>query len=837
MRKNNLFKALWLITLLLCGAWSVNAQNSASISPNGGTNGYVCIPANATNEVFTFVLPTGINPATQSPYTINDFESITWSVLGGGITIPDNQSTIQSTITVASMTGTSYEPEKFNKYAMGKLRVAAVLKSELVEGCPGELIPSFRTFTAELEIRKSFNPTMEAIQNEIVGPKCVVAGKEVTYSVAPWVSMYDANRVGFDEYQWNGLEDVAANELYYSADESSVTFMPNTTAGGQTISVTLGACNTIPVSLILNAEPEDPYLTEHNIGGKWMDEICIPFGIDTYELTIANPQDGVEYTWEKLSGWYGALDSYVVQLDNKIILNVQNSDKFIRLRATSECSEKTFDLQIKRSFNNTSNRIVAVNFEDSDCLPKGQPITFKVQGDVNGNYQDVSNGILRTWSVDNWAINAGQATEPSISITTGAGEATISVQTAGCDNTEPPLERLFKIKPDVPTIKGANEAVIPDSKICLDAGDNTTQIVLTVTDDVNATGYEWELPDNWGGNQTTTLPSITITTDGITSGDVRVKALDNCSDEDDTFSAPVSIGFTPGKPAIEKITTCVNAGLGGFIEVRMTNYDPNLDPNDDYVWNIDAAYGSYNGIYTIDPQSPTECTFKINTTGKTGLLTVAVSAKNACGSGDDSDALQYDVNKNDLPYNAVENTPLFSSTSSYALQLGQSDLVWFQNHTFEWYYAGRGNVTDMANPYQTVNTLPQGLLTSGGEDFYLTVTNTANGCKTRKINEAASFQFRSAQITDTEATSVGYGSEKTGMTVSPNPTQGEITVTLGKDETANLFLVTTAGKLVKTWMSQPAISTLNISNIPDGNYFVVGYQGDKKFAKQIILNK
>jgi hypothetical protein len=166
----------------------------------------------------------------------------------------------------------------------------------------------------------------------------------------------------------------------------------------------------------------------------------------------------------------------------------------------------------------------------------------------------------------------------------------------------------------------------------------------------------------------------------------------------------------------------------------------------------------------------------------------------------------------------------------YAITEANGD-PWYFSHTATWIY-NNADVTG-TDYYKTRTDLPAGLLTSGASDFYVTVTNSSSGCKTRMIN--VPYTFRSAKLTDeADATNSVVDEE---MKVSPNPSTGRIKVTLPTDESTNISLYDLKGSLLKTWTNQPAVSILDISDLESGNYFVVAHQNGKRYSKKIILTK
>ncbi|MDR3705830.1 MAG: T9SS type A sorting domain-containing protein [Paludibacteraceae bacterium] len=797
MKKNNFVRLL--TTLWLCVAIGVAAQaQSVKITPSGSSSGYYCMPADNTGTSFSVA---GVNLSTD-PNVTATIESTAWTVFGG----IQKLSASGTNISVASGTGTDYT-SLYSKYAKGKIRAVCHVKysytyntSDCYQNPGTATYIYYADYTTELEIRKTFSIPDGSLTNPIVGPECVVAGENVTYSVAPWVSLDDVSNVVFDTYTWNVPSSAKINDLYYSSDKSSITFKPSATAGGQTITVDLGACNSTGAqsSITLKSEPDAPYLVGNT---QWVDNLCIPLSASTYELTIANPQSGVTYTWEKLSGWYST-DQYVVESDNKIVLSPKDDNKYIRLRAKSSCTEKIYDLQINRSFDPVVNTITTAY---ADCLPENTDVTFSVNG--------ASKGIPMGWTIspegitNGWSIANDQKDLPTPIIHTGTGVATVYA-TASCGVAIP---QLCKVKPNVP--------IINEGKKCLAFEDKTDQ-VFTTTKDNGATGYQWDFPATWEplalADRTTTDPTITIKTDGKTAGEIKVKAL-GCKDSE--FSTPVKVGFNPDKPTIEQVG-CIDAGLPGVTYFRVKNHVKGQT----YTWTIDPAFGAQDMFY--NPPVDDSSKIKVNTLGTVDTYNVQATAYNTCGNSGLCDPFSVSVVKEVFTVTA-SNTG--RNQYMYAITEANDD-PWYFSHTATWVY----NNADATGTdyYKTKTDLPGGLLTSGASNFFVTVTNSA-GCKTRMINVPPT--FRSAKLLDeADATNSVVDEE---MKVSPNPSTGRIKVTLPTDESTNISLYDLKGSLLKTWTNQPAVSILDISDLESSNYFVVAHQNGKRYSKKIILTK
>ncbi|HEY8400861.1 MAG TPA: T9SS type A sorting domain-containing protein [Cytophagaceae bacterium] len=75
------------------------------------------------------------------------------------------------------------------------------------------------------------------------------------------------------------------------------------------------------------------------------------------------------------------------------------------------------------------------------------------------------------------------------------------------------------------------------------------------------------------------------------------------------------------------------------------------------------------------------------------------------------------------------------------------------------------------------------------------------------------------------------------MALSPNPAASVLTVTIPGNKLSDIMLVDTRGNTVmKTQSSDPKVE-LNVEDLENGLYTIVVYQGSKKIAKRVVINK
>jgi hypothetical protein len=621
--------------------------------------------------------------------------------------------------------------------------------------------------------------------------------------------MYQLNTVGFDDYDWDIPAGVAQNGvLYYSADRSSVTFVVGNDFEDKTISVRMGACNQYsqtPVTLTLKKEPGAPTFLNNIDLAKGL---CLPLNATgSYPITISNADPEATYVWGNLDGgWYITPTDTLKNNNYTINLTPQNDARTLWLKIISSCgTEQTYSLKVNRILSAPANQILTAS--GSTCVFPNSMVQFEVT--------NVDNSVPLTWSVDAAAQSNGWRVVMGIGnsaiIQTGSGRATITAATTGvgCSSS---ISATIDLSPKVPTINSA-------SPICVSNGQAITFKVRVP--DASVT-YEWEYPTGWAVQGADNKSTITVIPDN-TGGEVKVRAVGANGCTSDWSEA---IDATPSSFTLSKITSCVNAGLPGVIEIQIAGYSSAIE----YHLSIDdETFG------TIDPAGiSAQGVFQVNTTGAVGEFTISVSALNACGESS-SATLQYVVQKENFE---VVEMPTLRGMAMYYITDADSD-DWYFSHDAVWLY-NDVPVTGF-DYYATQSNLPQGLLTSGGDNFYVTITNTNTGCITRYTNKSVG-ALRSASASafaKTTNTIETFASQQAAdMVIAPNPSKGKVVVKLPHyDGATTLMLFDMAGGVLNQWRVNAVESTLDISNLPNGTYLLCARQGKNNYSKQLILNK
>jgi len=796
------FQVLGLVALLFCGAWTAQAQyvvikqGGNIIAPPNFP--YYCMPVNNLGTQFQ---AEGVNLISNGVQ--GTIVQSSWGVLGG-IDIVSGQTT--STVTVRPKTGINYATQ-YSKYAKGRLSVTCTVEYiftyVVVDPCgikPDTTItyPYRVNYSTQIEIRKEF---ADLTGNEIVGPECVKSGQTVTYSVAPWVSTYDLNVVGFDDYRWNIPAGVAqGNVLYYSADKSSVTFVVGNNFDGKTISVQLGACNIptqVPLTLTLKAEPGVPTLPG-NV--NFSQGLCIPLGITSYPITISNTDPNATYIWGNLGGWLSdplATTETVTSANNyTLTIYPKNDARVLWLKVISSCgTEQIYNLSVKRSFS-SNNQIKTVS--GSLCVEPNQFVPFMVTG--------VDNSVAITWSIVSgvgWYIFPGTENSPNAIIFTGTGNAVISVSTPGCPGIT--LTENFGITPKVPVINSG-------TPICLSSIPTTLTFSVLQNDPNAYGGYDWDYPSGWIlVSSTSNKSSVTLTVNQ--GGAIKVRAI-GC--DTTSWSNPIEVGAIPSTPQFALFPVCVASGMPDNV-----TFSVNPVAGLTYQWDIPPAFG------TISSASPDHSTIQVATLGNVGQYEIKVRAMSSCGNS----AWVSDTITISAPY-WLET--IIAGNYRFVFVSPNNNL---SNLFFSWYVNGVFYSAGYGYDYYDLIMLTPPNVASG--TAYVIITTPA-GCKYKAEitwpgkNNGASTPPKSSSTSVSD-----FDGERvlSDLNIAPNPASNLVTVTLPEMANSSIYIFSMDGKLTKRILGNSSNTEISVSDIPNGTYIIFAEQGGKRYSKQFIINK
>ena len=404
-------------------------------------------------------------------------------------------------------------------------------------------------------------------------------------------------------------------------------------------------------------------------------EVC-PGTTQTY--TVPNDPTASEYIWTKPPGWTGNSST------NSITLTAGNS------------GSGDITVQAKNSCGTSEARTIAVS------VKAGTPAT---PGTISGT-AEVCPGVAQTFSIStvtgassyNWTFPTGwtgSSTSTSITLTPTAGSAqngNLSVTATNTCGTSTARTLGISMKPGTP----AQPAAFSSGPAALCPGAQGTYSVPNVT---GATSYVWTLPTGFSApSLTTSTPSLVVTAGNSGTGNITVKASNDCgTGTAQTFAveindpAPVMTGAIQGSPAV-----CANISELKYSIPAITNAES-------YEW---AVTGS--GWQITSGNGTNEITVTAGTTGGT----ISVIAKNSCG---DSASKSITVGLNP-PAPAVPGTITFSDGTDKAC-LGTAE-----TYTF----------TGVPNASSYLWTLPNGS-TQTTTSPSLTYSATAAGTQTLKV--------------------------------------------------------------------------------------------------------
>ncbi len=803
MKNHVLRKACWLLALLFCGAWIASAQTPNLI------NGFPCIPAGSSGHTYSISL---------SNYPGYNVVSSNWSA-SGGINLDGSSTTSAS---ISSLTGTTYNTG-FSKYGKGRVSVEAVLSKTTPVYIPcgpnnADTVTCYSTHTIELsdhfDICKSFSIPDGSVDNWIVGPVCVSPGEEVTYSIAPWITLMQPDEVGYDEYVWfEGLPPSFAQDsvLYFSADRSSVTFVVGQLTGNDTISVQVGKCNASNTLLKLALRPAIPAPIITPLS-------CVVGGVHPETFTIQNQVQGVDYMWSS-DNWTRISPSNVgtsmtYQTDNTGAANIRVDANYT---SGAGCQSIFSTTQVTRNFGSLS-KIVSESGET--CLEAGTPVKFIIQqaptpATFNWNYEDLTD----------WTFADVEATEHGDEITLIPGLNAVSGEALratlnGCTNSF--REFQFNIKPG-----DADSITSSTNSFCIEKGETYT--FSTTATSPTPDEYSWDLGEGWNPRYGTGL-SITSTPEGdVIADSIRVtpKGLSGC----DGKSKAVAVAYPPTAPTgINVPTSCINSGMEDEITLSVTG---GAISGNTYSWDLD-------GLGELTSSQDNGAIITVQTNGIDNVYNVTVSSttnNTVCASS--------------LP-SAPEEITIEGLQLDEIRQMSNTGGVYYRLYPLDWdetefnitWKLDGETVTNPSYSDRTVSGLGAGLIGSNEHDFYVLIASTE--CTTKIVFATTTQTFssnglRAAKLNATpqisnvrKVTIIEEGDDVSELSIYPNPTNSTVNVALPLAGNADVVIADKSGKIVKKLSNQPQNFTVDVSNLPTGLYALVIYQNGKRFGEEFL---
>lgn len=713
------------------------------------------------------------------------FASLQWSTYGG---IKIVGKSTGATVTIQCESGTTYETG-YSLYAKGRLTLTAVKETTPVpEGCEECLagIVCNPNYTYSLNIYKTFDWS----GNAIVGDKCAQAGDSITFSVAPWVSMYQPNDVGFDTYEWDIPESLNASKLYYSADKSSVTFVASEKIEGQVIKARMGkynidANNQEPLTLTLSNDIPKPEID----GMSSNDTYCLPVSTQSASFIVTNASPGAKYIWDMRTWDILSLSAN----GDTVTFRPRNNEQVVQLQVEGGCTAQSYLYQINRSL--TSDATIENGYGDPYCLPAGKSVELSVDS--------IPDGTSLKWKIegDGWDLPETEKNKAKPKVTTGTGPATVTVYSSNCPTPE--LTATLNIEPQKP----ANI----DGPACLTFGESET-LTYSVAAVDNAAQYEWSYPSTWTVSGADNQNTITLISDGQTADSVKVRAI-GCN-ESEWSKLAVKMDY-PAPKGISIISDCLNPGLSTDVQLEVVPPD-GVSDDASYEWTI---------VDSLKVESKREGkTVVFNTMGHIGNFVVEVKVSGSCGTGSEfTDTITI-----------VPGFTLYTEIRRTKREIGiEQELEGVVNYT--WYVGGKYRSSGQYDSY--VDITPS---SSWGDYFYegsaYVIVHFENGCYAKAEipwNEKQ-IQQLADEVGNNKSLSLADGNESV-MKVSPNPTSGDVQVSFSTPEERRIAIISLNGEIVLSTKVSETVNSISLAGVAPGLYSVVAIDSESKYYSKLLV--
>ncbi len=821
------------IAIVLSAATTTVAQTVVRVPSNCTvvvtdiTAGGILGPGGRVTSGGVVTMPDGVNP-NGGTFTFGTSQTtvgaISWS-LSGDLSNTPAQGTYQPSGVTATISGTfnaQTQPPtgssatiiSYNKlyrqtegaspsqafWARSKGRVTVSYKTS-IPLCSGILIDGALSF----DVFKTYTATPITNVPKIVGPACVQVGQPCTFSVDQIASDNANDQIGFDKYYWTGLPVVEANSIYYSADNSSITFIPSTNAaftlkccygqanpwnGGTapTQAVTGTTCVTFPVLIA----PSEPTIGSPAQLLSTAFPRCLPTGTGLNPFTISyNPCSNCTWTMPN-TGW-----TIASQTQTSVTINTNgfnNPGTLILTVTNGSCTSLTRTYQINRSFAAPSVAIAPVIANNTCLAINSSNNLFAISSSASAN--------PTTWTITPTLPLAPQNPNSTVAVnvplTASAGLYTLTARSTACPAGT--ITSQFRVRPNVPTITGSN---------CVVKGALTAQTYTCVATP-GVTNYTWVFPAGWNAaNLTTNTNTITVTpssTTAVLNGTVTVTANGTVSCNN---SANFTITYASQAPTGVQ-ANCFSVGIAGQGSVTFTNPLPG-----NYTATMISTGGGTNVIQ--GNVTPSGNTLTFNTSALTaGTYNITITHNSGCGTPATS-TTQVTVNANSI----IQLNP-GSTQDQYVALTG----IPFPQ--YEWQTCTSVGVCSPIGTNSFTLTLNGTPPPPAGNQVCVTVYSLGSICKTRICSNQGTF---SRPLNTNESVE-----SLEGVSIFPNPNSGNFNIKIAdfkKEATATLYDFN--GKKIQDFNLTKGVNNIENESLAKGTYILFISVDDKTDAKQIII--
>ena len=691
-------------------------------------------------------------------------------------------------------------------------------------------------------------PTQPTNIPKIVGPDCIEVGKPCTFSVDQVASDNAGDAIGFDSYYWNGIPAVVLGTQYFSADNSSVTFTPSTSAtfimkcsfgklnalvvpsgpgpteitgAGYNSSVTK-AVGVIPTQSVFPTSGGNPATIPNVVlSSNPLLAPCVNTGVTSFTVYFT----GSTGVWTAANtGWtvepvqYNGANYYV-----KVYTPNNNPGELIQTVTNGTCPPVVFRYQVNRKF--VSATIAPVGSTSVCFNANSTNNLFNVgsTGLENPTSWTLTSNPTGATGVTLAAVPATPNSTIAVNIASNATintEYTLTANATSCAyspaNTSPNFYK-FRVRPNTPTITA------DDGNACVPKNSTASKSFTCVAS--TGASYEWQFPAGWGTGAavTTTTNTITVTPSSSTAvldGTVTVTAngIATCNAQ-----ATFTIGYTATAPT-GVAASCWSTGIAGVHKVTFNNPLPGT-----YGATLTAIGSTVNLISGAVILSGTNIltfnTTNILTAGEQYNITITHTALNGCTPA------------------AASSTTLLTVTAGGSIAVtpnpgagNQDTFIASGGNSYQWYV---NNVLIPSGTNTPTINCNFGVLSLGGNgttpptSVFAIINTGLNTCTTKATANLAGVTHTTNRQANNSSIVKTIIEE---ITIYPNPNNGIFTIKLDKIRLlATATLKDATGKEIATYILKKGENKIEKEGLSSGTYSIVLEVDGKTETRQLII--
>lgn len=643
------------------------------------------------------------------------------------------------------------------------------------------------SMSVSIDIYKRFNPNVSPYNIEISGPDCILEGDTVVYSIKPILTKNLIQGIGVDEYFWIFTPGLVQEHIYKAGDNSSVTFVAGAVTGNDSIKVQVGIANASDsVSKTLGkAAPKPVFLSS----------TCVPYGKAPITFEVEQ-EEGVKYHWASSdNNWRFATRT---QSGNIVTVTPnENTSPFITITATytngDGCNGSSTSVEIHRTWGNS---IILQKEGDIYNRCVSDTTLFILDGQVAGS--GVHWDLPKGWDfINDDTIGFSISIKPINPDSVLLKDTIVAVSKDTCDKIYRKSSWIY--------VKPASVTSITDYG-CLKT-DTTYKFKITGWEHgPKAEYYKWI-----AGNDTTVSGDSLIWQSVVGIQEVKIIPRGEIYDGVHYYwgdTATFTLAFQPTPPdSIYSLNTCLFANE----EIATTWRIKTPIPGQTYHWSPiegwDMSYDSQN------PNDSSIVTYSTsNASSDNYPVSVYATSEGNCGVS----ILKKDTIKvKDIPYDIVftdmgELHPMFEGNYGFSLNIDTDSAIWKVGTTN---FGKRKSITLTYIPQEVIATVD----IQGCEKDIKWPDNQINSNGGNLINRKKSL------------------SEELPFSVFPNPVQSEVYLQIEDDKQYTLYIVDAKGTLVSTNSVDDSHSSINTSSLPNGDYFFILADKERKKVCPVII--